>query len=138
MAPINYNSSKKVFKNPTIDINALFNSLRNSTCSSPEVVLAFLLYEGSIIHNASDQFVSCVYFFFVDFAFHSSPQTKIGSARAGLTILCTTSLNNQPIGKYTRPISRRSISIFPFLLCLDFRVSRATALSVCWLSSCRV
>jgi hypothetical protein len=41
-----------------------------------------LLYDGSTIHNASDQFVSCVYFFFVDFAFHPSPQTKIGSVSA--------------------------------------------------------
>jgi len=64
-------------QNPTIDFNALLNPLCNSTCSSPEVVLALLLYEGSTIHNASDQFVSCVYFFFVDFAFHPSPQTKI-------------------------------------------------------------
>jgi len=55
------------------------NSLDNSTCSSPEVVLAFLLYDGSTIHNASDQFVSCVYFFFVDFAFHPFPRTKIRS-----------------------------------------------------------
>jgi len=70
-----------VFKNPTIDFNALFNSLGNSTCSLPEVVLAFLLYEGSTIHNASDQFLSCVYFFFLDFAFHPSPLTKIGSVR---------------------------------------------------------
>jgi hypothetical protein len=31
------------FKNPTIDFNAIFSSLDNSTCSSPEVVLAFLL-----------------------------------------------------------------------------------------------
>jgi hypothetical protein len=45
----------------------------NTTCSSPEVVLAFCLYEGSTSHNASDQFVSCDYFFFVDFAFHPSP-----------------------------------------------------------------
>ena len=45
--------------NPTIDFNALFNCLDSSTCSSPEVVLAFFLYEGSTIHNASDQFVSC-------------------------------------------------------------------------------
>jgi hypothetical protein len=51
--------------------------LANSTCSSPEVVLAFLLYEGSTIHNASSQFVSCVYFFFVDFLLNPSPQTKI-------------------------------------------------------------
>ena len=65
-----------MFKNPTIDFNILFNPLGNSTCSSPEVVLAFLLYEGSTIHNAIDQFVSCVYFLFVDFAFHPSPQTK--------------------------------------------------------------
>ena len=48
------------------------------------VVLAFLLHAGSTIHNASDQFVSCVYFSFVDFAFHPSPQTKIGSVRANL------------------------------------------------------
>jgi len=65
-----------VFTNPTIDFNALFNSLDNITCSSPEVVVEFLLYEGSTIHNASDQFVSCVYIFFVDFAFHPSPTDK--------------------------------------------------------------
>ena len=71
-----------MFKNPTIDFNALLNPLGNSTCSSPEVVFAFLLYEGITIHNASDQFVFCVYFFFVDFAFHPSPQTKIWTVRA--------------------------------------------------------
>ena len=32
-----------VQKNPTIDFNALFNPLGNSSCSSPDVVLAFLL-----------------------------------------------------------------------------------------------
>ena len=37
----------KVFKSPTIEFNAVFNSLGNSTGSSPEVVLASLLYEGS-------------------------------------------------------------------------------------------
>jgi hypothetical protein len=63
----------KVLKNPTIDFNALFNSLGNSACNFPEVVLAFLLYEDSTIHNVSDQFVSCVYFFFEDFTFHPSP-----------------------------------------------------------------
>jgi len=41
-------------------LHALFNPLGDSTCSFPEVVLAFLLYEGSTIHNASDQFVFCV------------------------------------------------------------------------------
>ena len=66
-----------MFKNPTIDFNALFNSLVNSTCSSPDVVLV-LLYEGSTVHNAS----LCLCFFFVDFAFHPSPQTKIGSVRS--------------------------------------------------------
>jgi hypothetical protein len=35
-----------------------------------------LLYEGSTVHSASDQFVSCVYFFFVDFTFHPSPQRQ--------------------------------------------------------------
>ena len=72
----------KCTKNPTIDFNALFNPLGNSTCSSPEVVLACLLYAGSTVHNASDRFVCCVYFFFVDFAFHPSPQTKIWSLPA--------------------------------------------------------
>ena len=63
----------KVFKIPTIDFNAFSTSQ-----TSPEVVLVFLLYEGSTIHNANDQFVSCVYyFFFVDFAFHPSRKTKI-------------------------------------------------------------
>jgi hypothetical protein len=64
-----------VFKNRTIDFKALFSSLGNS--SSPEVVLALLLSEGSTVYNASDQFFSCVYFFFVDFTFLPSPQTKI-------------------------------------------------------------
>ena len=68
-----------MFKNPAINFNALFNPLGNSTCSSPEVVLALLLYEGSTIQNASDQFISFVYFFLVGFAFHPSPQTKIWS-----------------------------------------------------------
>jgi hypothetical protein len=67
----------KEFKIPTIDFNALLNSLGNSACSSPEVVLAFLRYEGSIIQNASDQLVSCVYVLCVDFVFHPSSQTKI-------------------------------------------------------------
>ena len=71
-------------QNPTIDFNALFNSIGNSTCSCPEVVLTFVLYEGSTIHNASDQFVSRVYLFFVYFAFHPSPQTKTGSVHANL------------------------------------------------------
>jgi hypothetical protein len=53
-----------------------------STLLATEVILAFLLNEGSTIRNASDQFVSYVYFFIVDFAFHPSPQTKIGSVRA--------------------------------------------------------
>ena len=65
-----------MFKNPTIDFNAFFNPLGNSTCSSPEVVLAFLLYDGSTIHNESDQFVSRVYFFFVELPFHPSSQKK--------------------------------------------------------------
>jgi hypothetical protein len=73
-----------VLKNLTIDFNALFYSLGNSACSFPEVVLAFLLYEGSTIHNASDQFVSFVYFFFVDIAFYPSPQKKIESLRPNL------------------------------------------------------
>ena len=34
---------------PTIDFNALFNPLGNRTCGSSEVVLAFLLYEGSTV-----------------------------------------------------------------------------------------
>jgi hypothetical protein len=63
-------------QNSTIDINVLFNPLGSGTCSSPEVVLAYLLYEGSTIHNASGQFVSCVYFFFVDFAFHPTPTDR--------------------------------------------------------------
>jgi len=79
-----------VFKNSTIDFNALFNSPGNSTCRSLEVVLAFLLYDGSTIHNSSDQFVSCVYIFFVDFAFHPSPQKSKGirSVRANFKQLC--------------------------------------------------
>ena len=44
-------------------IQCTFQPSWQHICSCPEVVLAFLLYEGSTIHTASDQFVSCVYFF---------------------------------------------------------------------------
>ena len=71
----------QLFKNSTIDFNAVFNPLGNNKCRSPEVILAFLFYEGRTIHNASDQFVSCVYFFFVDCAFHPSQQTKFWTVK---------------------------------------------------------
>jgi hypothetical protein len=58
-------------------LQCTFQPYDNSTCCSPEVVLAFLLYDSSTIHNAGDQFVSCVYVFLVDFTFTPSPQTKI-------------------------------------------------------------
>ena len=83
----NCNISNLIFKHPTIDFSALFNLLGNSTCNSPEVVLAFLLYEASPIHNARDQFVSCDYFFFVDFAFHPTSQT-ISNLNAPILISC--------------------------------------------------
>jgi len=77
-----------VFKNPTIDFNALFNSLGNSTCSSPEVVLVFLLYEGSTIHNASDQFVSCVYFLLCRLRFSSIPLRQKSDLYAPISNSC--------------------------------------------------
>ena len=58
-----------------IDFNALFIFLSNSTCSSPEVILAFLLYEGGTIHNASDQFVS-LFMFLCRLRFASIPTDK--------------------------------------------------------------
>jgi hypothetical protein len=82
-------------QNPTTYFNALFNSLDNSN-SSPEVVLAFLLYEGSTIHNESDQFVPCVYLFFVDFAFRPSPQTEIQRSKV-CTRQLQTALFSQPL-----------------------------------------
>jgi hypothetical protein len=52
-----------------------------------ELLIAFIGYvkdlnklqqfKVSVFCNANDQFISCAYFFFVDFAFHPSPQTKI-------------------------------------------------------------
>ena len=53
-------------------------------CISLQVVLTFLLYEGSTIHNASDRFVSCVFFFFVDFALHQFPTDE--------SLICTRQL----------------------------------------------
>ena len=85
-------------KNPTIDFNAHFNPLSNSTCSYPEVVLAFLLYEGSTVHNASDQFVSCVYSFFADFAFHPSPHRQKSNLYAPNSNSCIFT----PIENWTR------------------------------------
>jgi len=85
-----------LFKNPTVDFSTFLSPLGNSTCSSPEIVLAFLLYDGSTVHNASDQFVSCVYFFFVDFAFHPSPQTN-----SDLYAPTSNSCISTPIGNWT-------------------------------------
>jgi hypothetical protein len=36
-----------------------------------------LLYAGSSIQNASEQFVSCILLSFVTFVVHPTPQTKI-------------------------------------------------------------
>ena len=82
---VNCNSSNYVFKNPTTGFNALFNSLGNSMCSSPEVVLAFLLYESSTVHNARDQFVPCVYFSLYTLLFihpHRQKSKRVRSVRA--------------------------------------------------------
>jgi hypothetical protein len=84
MISINCNSSNKVLKSPKTKFNARFDPFgkgTTSTYSSPEVVLPFSLYESSTIHKASDQFLSCVYLFFADFAFHPSPQTKISRSK---------------------------------------------------------
>ena len=83
-------------------LQCTFQLSSNSTCSSPEVVLAFLLYEGSTIHNAREQFVSCVYFFFVDFAFHPSTQTKIVSVGANFKQLYLHTLWNLDTCLYER------------------------------------
>ena len=64
-------------QNPTIDFKALFNPLGNNRCSSPEVVLAFLLYEGSTVHNASDQYVICLSFINVVRLFMRNIQTAV-------------------------------------------------------------
>ena len=98
----------KVFKNPTIDFNTLLNSLGKCTCSSPEVVLAFLLYEGNTIHNASDQFVSCVYFFFVDFAFHPSPHTQKSDLYAPTSNSCIFTPTENWIRVYMNLFTRNS------------------------------
>jgi hypothetical protein len=44
-------------------------------CSS-ELILTFL-YVGSSMQNASQQFVSCVHHYFVNFDPHPTPQTKM-------------------------------------------------------------
>ena len=130
MISINCNSAKSVFKNPAIDFNALFNPLGNSTCSSPEVVLAFLLCEGSTIYNASDQFVSCVYFFFVDFSFHPSPQTKVRSARAKFKQLYLhTHIENRTL-VYMNVFTRNS-SYYHLLKYLLFLLKHPVYICVC-------
>jgi hypothetical protein len=48
----------KCSKNPTIDFNALFHSLGNSMCSSPEFILAFLRYEAALfLMQATNSFL---------------------------------------------------------------------------------
>jgi len=51
-----------VFKNPTIDFNAIFNSLRNSTCNSPEVVLAFLFVRAALFIMRANNCLLCLLF----------------------------------------------------------------------------
>jgi len=72
---ISCNSSNYVFKNHTIEFNAPFNPLDYSTCSYPEVVLAFLLYEGSTMHNASNN-SSVVFTLLFRLRFSSIPTDK--------------------------------------------------------------
>ena len=67
-------SVQKIPPSTSMHFSTILATVRVALLRSP---WRSLLYEGSTVHNASDQFVSCVYCFFVDFAFHPSPQTKI-------------------------------------------------------------
>ena len=80
--------------------------------------MAFLLYEDSTIHNASDQFVSCVYFFFADFAFHPTTQTK--------NQICTRQLQTAVSFKFFVPciflvyeMKNQQMSLFQFYSYID-------------------
>lgn len=50
--------------------------VQRSPLFSLELIFASLCV-GSSVQNASEQFVSCIHFSFVNFALHHTPQTKI-------------------------------------------------------------
>jgi hypothetical protein len=65
-----------MFENPTVKLNALFNSGANIACCVSELIFTFLCTDSSV-KNASEQFVLCIHVSFVSFSLHPTSQTKI-------------------------------------------------------------
>jgi len=68
--------SQQTLENPSVNLNALWNSYAKIACCSSELVFTFR-YAGSCIQNASKQFASCINLSFVYFALHPTPPTEI-------------------------------------------------------------
>jgi len=66
----------RIVQNPNINPSALCSSCTNIACCSSELIFTFL-YAGSSIQNAIVQFLLCIHLYFVNFALHPTPQTKI-------------------------------------------------------------
>ena len=68
--------SSQMFENPTTEISAPRNSCAKIACCSPELMFTFV-YAASSTQNASELFVSCIRFPYVNFALRPTTQTQI-------------------------------------------------------------
>ena len=80
------NRSQETSENPTVNLSAFCNSCAKISCCSSELFLTFL-FAGSNSQNASEQFVSCTAFSFVNWALHST-KLKSKGVRFGDSSRC--------------------------------------------------
>ena len=65
-----------MFENPTVNLNALCSSFAKIACCSSALIFTFL-YAGCRIQNATEQLISCIHLYFVNFALLPTPQTQM-------------------------------------------------------------
>jgi hypothetical protein len=67
-----------MLENPNLNLSKLYNSWAKIACCSSQLIFR-LLYAGSSIQNASEQFVWCVHLSFVNFALYPNPEKNLTS-----------------------------------------------------------
>ena len=66
----------KCSKDPTVNLDELYNSCAKIACCSSELIFTFLCADSSIRY-VREQFVWCIHIPFVSLSLHPTPQTKI-------------------------------------------------------------
>ena len=70
----------KMVENPTINLTALCNSCAKIACCLSEPMFTFLFPVRSF-QNVSEQFVPFIQLYFLNFAVHPTPQTRLSGLK---------------------------------------------------------